>query len=95
MEVEGNGENPQKPKITGKITDFGLSSILGTSLSEKNSQISGAYRWAAPELYLLRHTSKEDREKHLEKADVWSFAMTCLEVSLKSSLSKSCFSCYE
>ena len=50
VELEMDPGNPRKLQITGKITDFGLSSILGSKFRISDSQTSGAIRWRAPEL---------------------------------------------
>jgi serine/threonine protein kinase len=71
---------PRRPRITGKITDFGLSAILGSTTRGGSSQVSEAVRWQAPELAPFRENDFTGREKHLEKADVWSFGLTALEV---------------
>jgi hypothetical protein len=69
------------PKITGKITDFGLSSILGSALRMGSSLISNALKWPAPELAAFEDDDFEQCEIYLEKADVWSSALTSLEVN--------------
>jgi serine/threonine protein kinase len=83
--IQGNylvelDESIPRPTITGKITDFGLSAILGSTKREGSSLVSEAVRWQAPELAPFREDDFAGREKHLEKADVWSFALTALEV---------------
>jgi serine/threonine protein kinase len=69
----------------GKITDFGLASVLGPTGVEVNSMETAAVRWTAPEMarLMVDSGSKEkypQKKNFLEKADVWSFAMTALEV---------------
>jgi serine/threonine protein kinase len=82
VELEYDDATPSgNPKITGKITDFGLSSILGSDFQTANSQMSDALKWRAPELSRIKGNDIKGREKHLEKADVWSFGLTSLEVS--------------
>jgi hypothetical protein len=80
--VELDESVPRRPTITGKITDFGLSAILGSTTRGGSSQVSEAVRWRAPELAAFQEDDLAGREKHLEKADVWSFALTVLEVTL-------------
>ena len=80
--MEKDETNPQEPKITGKITDFGLSHILGSAM-ETSSSSSYARRWQAPELAWVEEKDPTEREKYLEKADVWSFALTSLEVLMQ------------
>lgn len=75
--------NPPELKITGKITDFGLSSILGSKFLIESSQQTSAIRWQAPELAHVAEDVIEGRKMLLQKADVWSFAMTALEVSIQ------------
>jgi hypothetical protein len=64
--------------LTGKITDFGLSVIISEELQDDDNDhlTTDAKLWSAPEL------SREDRVQfHMfDKADVWSFALTALEV---------------
>jgi serine/threonine protein kinase len=70
------------PRITGKITDFGLSHILHSTiggLESANSLSSEAIRWRAPEMADIEEGS-DMRDLALEKADVWSFSLTALEV---------------
>jgi serine/threonine protein kinase len=81
VEFEEDADDPKKHEITGKITDFGLSSILGSKIHSASSKLSDAVKWQAPELAKVREESFEGREKLLEKADVWSFGITSLEVS--------------
>lgn len=72
---------PDAQSIRGKITDFGLSYILDSELKSSISRVSEALKWRAPEMAAF----EEDiagREGYLEKADVWSFALTSLEVRL-------------
>jgi hypothetical protein len=65
------------PLITGKIADFGLSSILGSKFYAANSKANDAIKWRVPELALCGDDDVEGRGKLL---DVWSFALTSLEV---------------
>jgi hypothetical protein len=78
--VELEESIPRRPRITGKITDFGLSAILGTTTRGGSSQVSGAIRWQAPELAPFREDDFAGRAEYMEKADVYSFALTALEV---------------
>jgi serine/threonine protein kinase len=80
VEVQNDDARPEKPKVTGKITDFGLSWILGEQFREESSQYTKAIRWRDPELAHKDITSIKIREQYMEKADVWSFALTSLEV---------------
>lgn len=85
--VEVNDDrNPDQVQITGKITDFGLSHVLSSGLDSGNSQISQAFRWQAPELANIADEDVTGRERCMEKADVWSFALTSLEVPKPSPL---------
>lgn len=77
--------DPQKPgtstpNITGKITDFGLSSIIGIQFQLINSKVTEAFKWRAPELAKM----EAGETVSLEKSDVWSFAITSLEVDISS-----------
>lgn len=80
VELELDELDPSKVKITGKITDFGLSSVLSSGTIGANSMLSAAFRWQAPELQEIEECEPEKRVPLLEKADVWSFALTSLEV---------------
>jgi hypothetical protein len=84
--VQPNELDPDHPRITGKITDFGLSTILNPNplweLDEGNSQVSTAWRWRAPEMADVEDKDIVGRDRFMEKADVWSFALTCLEVRM-------------
>jgi serine/threonine protein kinase len=82
VEIEQDGTNPSKPTVTGKITDFGLSSILGLESDTESSLVSLAVKWQAPEMARLSNKDIKSRRKYLEKADVWSFGLTALEVAL-------------
>jgi serine/threonine protein kinase len=81
VEIQRGDRDPSKPKVTGKITDFGLSWIIGETSNDEKVRYSEAMRWQAPELS-NENLDAENREKIMEKADVWSFAMTSLEVSV-------------
>jgi hypothetical protein len=76
-------QNPDQARVTGKITDFGLSYTFNPSsvIDSGNSQVSDAFRWRAPELASLENDNVEMYNNYMEKADVWSFALTALEVS--------------
>jgi len=82
VEIGIDSHDPGKPQITGKIIDFGLSHIISSisSLESGNSQVSDALRWRAPELANVDDDDMATREQLMEKADVWSFALTSLEV---------------
>jgi hypothetical protein len=81
----GKPSNPSLPGITGTIVDFGLSSTLNILSKGFNSQISAAVYYRAPELLLIDYDDSSARSSLLEKGDVWSFAMTLLEVSFSVS----------
>jgi serine/threonine protein kinase len=81
VQVERDEQNPTEAKITGKITDFGLSYIMRSELDKSSSQMSAALRWRAPEMSEVKDDDEEGRKNYMEKADVWSFALTALEVS--------------
>ena len=59
-----------------------MSSIIGSSFETSGSS-SDAHRWQAPEMATTTKEDIKDREV-LEKADVWSFAITALEVKMGS-----------
>lgn len=82
VELESDEMAPSRLRVRGKITDFGLSTIMNAESSNANSQFSAARRWRAPELKDLEDGELELEEQLslLEKADVWSFALTSLEV---------------
>ena len=62
VELETGREIPGV-KITGKITDFGLSSILGKEFRIMSSQTTSAIRWRGPELAKIDDgDDKEDSE---------------------------------
>ena len=81
VEVEPDTSTRDGVKITGKIIDFGLSFILGSDFDKVNSQVSQVYRWRAPELANIDESDVSMVSQHMEKADVWSFSLTSLEVS--------------
>jgi serine/threonine protein kinase len=89
--VELHSADGGELQITGKITDFGLSHILDLNpipgIESANSQVTQAIRWRAPEMAHVEEEDISNREKLLEKADIWSFALTALEVR---TLSLSC-----
>jgi len=71
----------------GKITDFGLASIQTKGKNGLPTAPTEALRWVSPELakFYVHTVSEEEEETYrnlLEKADVWSFALTTLEVSV-------------
>lgn len=74
------GMAPSRLRVRGKITDFGLSTIMNAESSNASTQFSAARRWRAPELKELEDLEPEEQLSLLEKADVWSFALTSLEV---------------
>lgn len=80
VELERDETAPSKTIVKGKITDFGLSTIMNANPSIANSQFSAAFRWRAPELKDIEDLHPEKRLSLLEKADIWSFAITSLEV---------------
>ena len=61
-----------------RITDFGLSRILGESGFTTKS-VGGTYRWMAPELLA---PEGEVVPQVTVASDVWAFGMTVLEVRL-------------
>jgi hypothetical protein len=54
---------------------------LGPKIHSASSKLSEAVKWQAPELAKVGQEDIQGREKLLEKADVWSFGITSLEVS--------------
>jgi len=84
VEIEPDDLHPGKSKITGKIIDFGLSYRLGPNDEEQgdeDSQVTDAYRWRAPEMTAEVVRNEAIRNSCMEKADVWSFALTSLEIN--------------
>jgi hypothetical protein len=51
-------------------------------MESANSQVSDAVRWQAPEMANVAENDIAARAQNMEKADVWSFALTSLEVSI-------------
>jgi serine/threonine protein kinase len=71
-----------KAVLTGKITDFGLSSIISPLHQSRNVSLTQATRWLAPEIKFAEDDTVPKLSSHqLEKADVWSFAITALEIA--------------
>lgn len=65
------------------ITDFGISMLLGTSLSQGSTSggLKGSARWMAPEVLRAELNIKEkitpmQEIYRLQLADVWAFGMT-------------------
>ena len=60
-------------KTTAKVSDFGLSSSLYSSVEELSNASSGLpVRWMAPEVLLLRQVTN--------KSDIWSFGVLMWEI---------------
>jgi hypothetical protein len=69
VEVQKGNREPSEPEVTGN-SDY-----------KDSFKFSEATRWRAPEL-ANENFDAENHEKIMEKADVQSFAMTSLEVSV-------------
>ena len=65
-----------------RLTDFGLSNVMAEyrTISFVSSNVAGAVRWAAPELYDFGKDSKLIPEMTM-RCDIYSFGNVALQVN--------------